>query len=103
MNKPPAKLKLPEIAARIHAHLKRFEADPTINKPRFYDKGANGKDYYTKTYYEAGACASGSRIFVTYVRYQGHASLTKAEALVYLKWLDSGNVGKHWSVLKEKT
>jgi hypothetical protein len=82
-------LKMKEIADRINSHLKRFEADPEINKtdPR----------YQTRPYYYAGAAyVGGARISVGYVSYQGRHSLTKAEALAYLEWLDDGNVGKHF-------
>ena len=33
---------------------------------------------------------------MTYVSYQGEASLKKAEAEAYLAWLDAGNVGRHY-------
>lgn len=89
--KPP---KLAEIAARIGAHLKRFEADPKVN--RVFGK------FKTHTYYCVECCTSGPRVFVTYVGYQGNSSLTKAEALAYLEWLDAGGVGKHWDA-KRKT
>ena len=80
-------MKLTELASRIHAHLKRFEADPAINVQR---AGLG-------MYWNAQAAASGSRILVTYVAYQGANSLSKSAALAYLEWLDAGNVGKHWA------
>lgn len=79
-------MKLAEVAARIHAHLKRFEADPAINVVR---NGLNA-------YWNVRTVASGSRVFVTYVAYQGLTSLSKADALAYLEWLDAGNIGKHF-------
>lgn len=80
-------MKLTEIAARINAHLERFEANPTINPVREHNR------LRTKDYHMAGAAASGSRLFVTFISYQGSNSLTKARALAYLEWLDAGNVG----------
>ena len=69
---------LTEIAARIDAHLKRFEAVPLAR------------------YYFARAYRAGKYVLVTYVTYRGHSSLTRSEALAYLAWLDSGKIGTHW-------
>jgi len=85
-------MKLAEIAQGITAHLKRFEADPIINKMN--------EKYKTSPFYWPSACDSGPRIFVSYVSYQGHSSLKKAEALSYLEWLDAGNVGRHYEALR---
>lgn len=87
-------MKLTEIAARINAHLRRFEKDPTINKldPK----------YRTRPYWSAGAWRAGSRVAVIYVSYQGSRTLTKAEALRYLEALDSGFVGRHYELEREK-
>lgn len=84
---------LAEIARRIDAHLKRFEADPVINAP--------DPVYRTKPYYCAGAQsgAGAKRVLVYYVTYQGGRRLTRAEAETYLAWLDAGNVGRHWKAL----
>lgn len=81
-----------ELAEKINAHLKRFEADKTIN--------ATSRTYGTRPYYCAGANAT-TRVWVWYVSYQGQSSLTKAEAKKYLEWLDAGNVGKHYTALSE--
>lgn len=83
--------KLKEIASRINAHLKRFEADPVINAG-YIDARRKG----LHPYYLAGAWSSGNRAYVSYVNYQGSSSLTKADAIAYLAWLDAGNVGTHW-------
>lgn len=80
-------MKLAEIAARISAHLKRFEADPVINRPR------DGKEGGVRPYWMAGSWSSGRYVGVRYVSYQGASHLTKQEALDYLEWLDAGNVG----------
>jgi hypothetical protein len=85
-------MKLDEIASRIKAHLKRFEADPTINK--------RDKTYRLTPYYWPGAYRAGSKVAVCYVSFHGASKLTKAEAEAYLAWLDAGNVGKHYSVPK---
>lgn len=87
-------MKLKEIASRINAHLKRFEADPEINKNTKPDRSG------LSDYYHAGSGASGSRVFVTYIIYQGSSSLKKADAEKYLAWLDDGNVGRHYSVTR---
>jgi hypothetical protein len=68
-----------EIAARIDAHLKRFEADASP-----YDLA-----YTTMT---------ANAIYISYD--SGVERLDKSEALAYLAWLDAGNVGKHWEMKK---
>ena len=83
--------KLAEIATRIHAHLKRFEADPKINRYKDADRHQRG----LHPFYWSGAYVGGSRVGVRYISYQGATCLTKQEALGYLAWLDAGNVGKH--------
>ena len=85
-------MKLAEIANRIHAHLRRFEADPKINVSE------SGKPTGARKYFCTNAYSAGGRVFVIYVTYQGRNSLTKAQALAYLAWLDAGNVGKHYRV-----
>jgi hypothetical protein len=86
-------MKLAEIAKAIYGHLKRFESDPVINK-----EGEHG----LTPYYCPNCWAAGSRIGVKYVSFQGGSTITKNEALAYLVWLNSGNVGKHWVALKEE-
>jgi hypothetical protein len=83
-----------ELARRIDAHLKRFEADPAIN--------VKGSLYGTRRFY--GAHCSyyrGNRISVSYVAYQGTSSMTKMEAKTYLEMLDAGFVGRHFEALRE--
>lgn len=81
------------LAARIDVHLRRFEADHKINVNTKSDRTGLAR------FYNAGCGASGSRIFVTYISYQGQLSLTKEEAQRYLTWLDAGNVGGHYEAL----
>lgn len=88
-------LTLTEIAARITAHLKRFEADKQINRP-------NPKRYNTTPFYRASAYQAGAYVRVVYVAYQNGTSLKRAEASDYLEWLDAGNVGKHTQALEAK-
>jgi hypothetical protein len=83
-------LKLSEIADRIDAHLKRFEASGAINK----SVRRNRVD--TRPYCDACAYSIGRYVFVRYVSYQGATSMKRDEAEKYLAWLDSGNVGKHY-------
>lgn len=93
------KMKLPELAKLIAAHLRRFENDPEINYNREYDQTArkwvrtNDKSRGTSPYYQSSSHASGGRVWVRYVAYQGRRGLTKAQAIAYLAWLDAGNVG----------
>lgn len=85
-------IKLAEIAARINAHLKRFEGDPEINVSTGSTK--------TYRYYNAHAWVSGRWVRVVYVSYNRGSSLTKQQALDYLAWLDEGNVGRHFEALR---
>lgn len=90
--KPP---KLREIAARISAHLKRFEADKTINAVDPSRKMA------IPPYHQAGAVASGRWVYVRYVSFQGNANLSRSDAERYLAWLDAGNVGTHYACWRD--
>jgi len=83
------KVGLAEIASRIGQHLRRFEKDAQINKKD--DRGLS-------PYWNVFAHRNGRYVQVQYVSYQGHSSLTRAEAEKYLAWLDAGNVGRHYSV-----
>lgn len=87
-------MKLADIALRIREHLRRFADDPAIAR-RLYT-GPDGKERVQTLYWATHAWRGGSRIKVKYVSYQGEISLTKAEAIQYLEWLDAGNVGTHW-------
>lgn len=88
-------MKLQEIANRIKDHLKRFEADKSIN--------ATKDDRSICPYYNAWATSAGRYVRITYVSFQGSSSLTKSEAEKYLQWLDAGNVGKHYKALSFNT
>lgn len=79
-------LKLTEIAARIHTHLKRMEADPEINAPR-------PRCAMTRPFYFASSRRAGARVNVKAINYQTPSSLTREEALAFLAWLDDGNNG----------
>lgn len=101
------KIPLKDTAEKICVHLKRIEADPELN-PYFEMRGnkwvrtdnsdnrMKGHRFYNGAY----ASASGPRIFVTYVGYQGQSSITREEAEKYLAWLDAGNVGNHFKALR---
>lgn len=86
----PRPIKLKEIAERINAHLKRFEADPVINVNTREDRKGLSR------FYHASAYQSGSYVGVNYITYQGSTSLSRARALAYLEALDSGYVGRHF-------
>lgn len=77
-----------DLADAIHAHLKRFEKSPKINKI--------DPHYKTHPYYYVSAAQCGRRVEVTYVTYQGASKLSKEQAEGYLVWLDAGNVGTHY-------
>jgi hypothetical protein len=85
-------MKLSELAARIDAHLKRFENDKRIN--RLQKKGT----LRLSPYFGAGAFAHGRYVGVRYISYHGHSSLTKTHAEEYLAWLDAGNIGTHFAM-----
>ena len=89
--------KLAEIAAKLAAHLKRIEGDPTLNPPRGGSCGG------TRSYWNAHSWAAGSRVGVRYVSYQGETFLTKGRAVAYLAWLDAGNVGTHYEAERKVT
>ncbi len=86
---------LTEIAARINAHLVRFERSKTINAP--FRSGESTLSHY----YYAGAARAGSYVSVCYVSYQGHTCLNRSEAERYLAKLDGGFVGRHFEALRE--
>jgi hypothetical protein len=81
------KLALTEIARRIDAYLKRFEADPAINILTCRR--------YIHPYWKAGAYQTGRYVGIKYVSFQGAFNLTREEAEKYLDWLDAGNIGRH--------
>ena len=85
---------LKDIAARIDAHLKRFEADPAINVKRERRLGG------LRPYWNPGAGVCGRYVGVTYIRFQGTRCLPKTDALRYLAWLDAGGVGRHYEALR---
>ena len=78
-----------EIASGIADHLKRFEADPVINKER--KRGGMS----LSSYFNVNAYGNPKGIAVTYISFQGTNQLSKAEAESYLAWLDKGKVGTH--------
>jgi hypothetical protein len=80
---------LEDLAKRIRAHLKRFEADPAISQ--------RGK---ATRYWCTNAFRAGARLGLTYISYQGASYIKKAEAEKYLAWLDAGNVGRHFEALR---
>jgi hypothetical protein len=89
-------MKMQEIAERIDKHLSRFENDPEINKPL---------DNTDRPLYRGSGAfyGAGRYIGVRYISYQGSSNLTKSDALEYLKWLDAGNIGKHYKALSFNT
>jgi hypothetical protein len=88
---PPIPDKLELLAREINQHLRRFEQDGKIN----IDRSGDG----LHDYYGAGATATGQRVRVVYISYQGNSLLTREEAQEYLRWLRAGNVGRHYEVV----
>ena len=82
-----------ELAKQIGQFLRQFEADPQINC--YKDVARKG----SRSYFCAGAWASGKWVYVRYVSYQGDNHLTKSQAEQYLRWLQAGNVGYHWKAI----
>ena len=85
---------LTEIAARIDAHLKRFEADPVIDI-----MASDGLPLF----YHAAAVQVGGFVSLTYRLYQNGARIRRDRALAYLEWLDAGNIGKHYDFERMNT
>jgi hypothetical protein len=85
-----------QIAAKIDAHLKRWQADPAINKT------IHQREMRLKTFCMAGCHRAGRFIQITYVSYIGHHSLVKFQAEKYLEWIEAGNVGYHWDAMEEE-
>src|SRR4051812_5757691 len=81
-----------EIADRINAHLKRFEASKKIN-------AENARGHHP--YYHAGAGESSGKVQVVYVGYQGETSLNRVQAGWYLELLDRGFVGRHFEAFRK--
>lgn len=81
-----------DIAARINAHLKRFEADPAINYAQ--------SDRSLKPYFQTNVWSSSRWVLISYVSFQGHSSLSRLDAERYLRALDTGYVGKHFGLLQ---
>jgi hypothetical protein len=79
-------MKLTEIAKRIHTHLRAIEESPIRNPPDVQG--------YCQ-FYKSSATRQGAYVFVVYKEVQGATSMTKAEALAYLQWLDQGYTGTH--------
>ncbi len=100
-------MKLAEIAARIHVHLKRIEADPKLNPYRAHDSSGwrlateaeRQRGEGIRWFFGARASATGRYVSVKYISYQSSTSLSKEEAERYLAWLDAGNIGKHYEAL----
>jgi len=82
-----------KIAARIQAHLKRMERDPSANKTSVYE---------TSNFYGSSACGTRKGVKIKYVAYQNDWNLPAADAVKYLAWLDAGNNGKHFQMTTEQ-
>jgi hypothetical protein len=102
--KPPTKTEIAhDLGARINVHLRRFERDPEINPGKRYDKETKAyvlDERGSRDYYGARACGVRHRVLVAYVTYQGSHYLSIEEALKYLAWLNAGNIGMHYEVMK---
>lgn len=85
--------RLDDIAARINAHLKRWEDDPVIN--------AIPDGRTTRPFFHAWAQRNGRYVAISYVSYQLTTHMSKAEAIKYLEWIEAGNVGTHYQMERE--
>lgn len=84
-----------EVADKIDAHLKRWEADKRgVNRDDRRD-GAGCRPYYC-----AGSWAAGGWVCICYVSYQGVSKVRAEQAEKYLRWIEAGNVGRHYQALR---
>ena len=102
-------MRLSEIAERLHAHVKRFEADDRINlvSIKWLDEWLDVKcsdpriartrleDRGGPRYKGAAVRAGRDRIYVTYTDFTKHTVIRRADALKWLTALDAGFIGKH--------
>ena len=88
-------LPLKVIASRIYAHLRRWEADKTINKK------TNSSGTGLPNYYMAGAHVAGRFVGVRYINFQGTTNLTRKHAAHYLDMIEAGYVGRHWEAFRK--
>lgn len=84
-----------EVAAEINEALKAWEKDPEINAP------IEGRGMVTRPFYKPYCGASGTRVFICYVLFQGGISISRSEAETYLAWIREGNFGRHYAALRE--
>jgi hypothetical protein len=80
-----------KLAAEITKYLKSFEMDPAINDHDHQQEGMK-----IGRFWHAHAVASGAKIGIVYISFQGRIWLTAEEAQEYLAWLRQGWVGKHF-------
>jgi hypothetical protein len=101
--KPPTKTQIAaDLAGRIQDYLWRFEADPVINEGYRMQDGTRVPDPHGLCdYYHAQARNTQHRVWIKYIAYHGHSTLTIEEASQYLAWLDEGNVGEHHQAFRE--
>jgi hypothetical protein len=81
------KLTCEQIANRIYKILKELET-------KKLDKKFN--------LYEVNVWSGSGVVHIRYVDYWNYDTLTKVEALEYLKWLEAGNIGNHYDMEREK-
>ena len=53
-------------------------------------------------YFGSKARAAGAYVAITYISYQGARNVPRADAELYLAWLDSGKCGRHYTPLRER-
>lgn len=96
MTKSKKKTSMAKLADRIHAHLKRLEADKSFNRP-LASTGLSPL-YFSGCHYTAGRYA-----VITYIVFQGHSHLDRGQAERYLAYLDAGGTDKHHQALRGKS
>lgn len=92
-------MKLAAIATRIKAHLSRMEADRARNL-NLVPATKRHPEQRLSHFYGPNCWSAGSRLRIMYIAYQGAGTMTRAEGLAYLAWLDAGNYGKHHEALR---
>lgn len=82
-------MKLKEIATEINGYLKKFEADPAINRRKTGNVNI-------PPYFRACSWHSGRYVGVRYVSFQGTTYLSRQSAEQFLAWLRQGGIGTHY-------
>lgn len=86
-------MNLTATAGAIRQHLKRIEDDDELN-PLPVEGGG-------RRFWHTDAHRSGSYVRVQYISYEGSMTINRETAERYLKWLEAGNVGSHFTMQRD--